>query len=142
MVELQILSTLSGSALTGLIAKLDTTRVGDAGSTRTVLLVSAVLVIFAFALIGVTVWFWRNTVPDPDALESLATFEERVIDGTEDPEVERRRPTTRADADERVRRPLMSRPHGRGVSNDNDERTLKRQRPDVGSRDRRFRREH
>lgn len=75
----------SGKAfLLAVLANLDTTSVGDAGSTRTVLFVSAALVLAAFVLIGVTVWFWRNTVPDPDALESLAFFEERVVDGTEE----------------------------------------------------------
>lgn len=75
----------SGKAsLAAVLANLDTTSVGDAGSTRTVLFVSVALVLAAFLLIGVTIWFWRNTVPDPDALESLAFFEERVVDGTEE----------------------------------------------------------
>lgn len=80
------------------LAKLDTTRVTDAGSTRTVLIVSGVLVLVSGALIAATVWFWRNTVPDPDALESLAFFEERVVDGVED-----------AEAAGRQRRPQLER---------------------------------
>lgn len=67
-----------------LVANLDTTRVTDEGSTRTVMIVSLTLVAVAVVLIAVTLWFWRRTVPDPDALESLAFFEERVIDATED----------------------------------------------------------
>lgn len=72
-------------------ANLDTTRVTDDASTRTVMIVSLVLVIVAFVLIGVTLWFWRHTVPDPDALESLAFFEEKVVDGAEDVTVSDRR---------------------------------------------------
>lgn len=77
------------------MANLDTTKLADEGSTRTVLVVSAVLVVAAFVLIGVTVWFWRNTVPDPDALESLVFFEERVVDGTQEPDVVQRQRTMR-----------------------------------------------
>ncbi len=72
------------------LANLDTTRVTDEGSTRTVLIVSIALVVVAFVLIGVTIWFWRRTIPDPDALEALAFFEERVVDGTEEISVPRR----------------------------------------------------
>lgn len=67
-----------------LLASLDTNRVTDEGSTRTVMIVSAVLVIVAIALLAVTIWFWRNTIPDPDALEPLAFFEERVVDGADE----------------------------------------------------------
>ena len=74
------------------LANLETTQVTDEGSTRTVLIVSGGLVLVAMALIGVTVWFWRNTVPDPDALESLTFFEERVVDGTEEGEDAAKRP--------------------------------------------------
>jgi hypothetical protein len=83
-----------GSAIDSLLhASLDTTRVTDEGSTRTVMIVSGGLVVVALAVIGVTIWFWRNTVPDPEALESLAFFEERVVDGSEDADtVQRRRP--------------------------------------------------
>lgn len=77
------------------VANLDTTKLTDDGSTRTVLIVSAVLVVAAFVLIGVTFWFWRNTVPDPDALESLVFFEERVVDGTQDSDVLQRQRTAR-----------------------------------------------
>lgn len=76
--------------IASLVANLDTTRVTDAGSTRTVMIVSLVLVSIAVVLIGVTVWFWKHTVPDPDALESLTFFEERVVDGTEEVSVPRR----------------------------------------------------
>lgn len=75
---------LSRSIVASVVANLDTTRVTDEGSTRTVMIVSLALVAIAVVLIGVTVWFWRHTVPDPDALESLTFFEERVVDGTEE----------------------------------------------------------
>jgi len=78
------LISLDGSSV---VANLDTTKLADEGSTRTVLVVAAILVIAAFVLIGVTIWFWRNTVPDPDALESLVFFEERVVDGAQEPDV-------------------------------------------------------
>lgn len=87
------LRSFGGSSV---VANLDTTKLTDDGSTRTVLVVAGVLVVAAFVLIGVTVWFWRNTVPDPDALESLAFFEERVVDGTQDPDVVQRRRLARA----------------------------------------------
>lgn len=77
------------------VANLDTTKLTDEGSTRTVLVVAGVLVVAAFVLIGVTIWFWRNTVPDPDALESLAFFEERVVDGDQEPDVVQRQRTAR-----------------------------------------------
>jgi hypothetical protein len=83
-----------------LVANLDTTRLTDEGSTRTVLIVSAVLVIAAFLLIGVTIWFWRNTVPDPDALESLVFFDERVVDEESPSEVVQRKRTARVSPDE------------------------------------------
>jgi hypothetical protein len=81
------------------VANLDTTKLSDDGSTRTVLVVAGVLVVAAFVLIGVTVWFWRNTVPDPDALESLVFFEERVVDGTQDPDVVQRQRMVRTTAE-------------------------------------------
>lgn len=56
----------------GVLADLDTTEMSDSGSTRTVLAITLVLVIAAFVLGAVTVWYWRNTVPDPEALAPLA----------------------------------------------------------------------
>jgi hypothetical protein len=91
------LLSLGGVFDAAVLANLDTTRVTDEGSTRTVLVVSGGLVVVAFALIGVTVWFWRNTVPDPDALESLTFFEERVVDGAEDDVVAARRREPRSE---------------------------------------------
>lgn len=88
------MSSLGGALDFALLANLDTTRVTDEGSTRTVMIVSGALVVVALVLIGVTVWFWRNTVPDPDALEALAFFEERVVDGSDDDgAMARRRPS-------------------------------------------------
>jgi hypothetical protein len=81
---------LFSSGGSSVVANLDTTKLTDEGSTRTVLVVAGILVIAAFVLIGVTVWFWRNTVPDPDALESLIFFEERVVDGEHEPDVVQR----------------------------------------------------
>lgn len=62
--------------LTAIIAGLDTTEVSDSGNTRTVLAITVLLVIAAVALAAVTVWYWRNTVPDPEALASLAELTE------------------------------------------------------------------
>lgn len=48
------------------------------------MIVAALLVVAALVLIAVTIWFWKNTVPDPDALESLTFFEERIVDSADD----------------------------------------------------------
>lgn len=88
--------SLVSSSIFGLtMTALDTTKVTDAGSTRTVMIVAGLLVLFAFVLLGVTIWFWRNTVPDPEVLEPLAYFEERVIDHVHDTHVEPRRRRSR-----------------------------------------------
>jgi hypothetical protein len=60
----------------GVVAQLDTTQVSDAGSTRTVLAITFLLLAAAVALAVVTTWYWRNTVPDPEALASLADLSE------------------------------------------------------------------
>lgn len=82
-----------------IVANLDTTRVTDEGSTRTVMIVSGILVMAALVLIGITVWFWRNTVPDPDALESLVFFEERVVDSVTEPDAVQRKRSQRSKDD-------------------------------------------
>lgn len=61
----------------GVVAQLDTTAVEDAGSTRTVLAIAAILLLAAVALSVITVWYWKNTVPDPEALASLSEMTER-----------------------------------------------------------------
>jgi hypothetical protein len=103
------------------VANLDTTKLTDDGSTRTVLVVAGVLVVAAFVLIGVTVWFWRNTVPDPDALESLVFFEERVVDGTQDPDVvQRQRMARTTPTDERHHGLHIPVRHRRGIESSAD----------------------
>lgn len=59
-----------------LVAAVDTTEVSDSGSTATVLVITVLLVLAALALAAITVWYWRNTVPDPEALASLAELSE------------------------------------------------------------------
>lgn len=58
-------------------AAIDTESVSDSGSSITVLAVSLTLVALGVALLGVTVWFWRLTRPDPDALGPLAVMSDR-----------------------------------------------------------------
>lgn len=58
-------------------AAIDTESVSDSGSSITVLVVSLTLVALGIALLGVTVWFWRLTRPDPDALGPLAVMSDR-----------------------------------------------------------------
>jgi|GEM_PF-4848172 len=55
----------------GVLAELDTTELSDSGSTRTVLAITVILVITAAVLGAITVWFWRTTAPDPEALAPL-----------------------------------------------------------------------
>lgn len=62
--------------IVGLVAELDTTEVSDSGSTATVLVITVLLVVAAIALAAITVWYWRNTVPDPEALASLVELSE------------------------------------------------------------------
>lgn len=58
------------------VAQLDTTEVTDSGSTRTVLAITVFLLLAAIVLAGITVRYWKNTVPDPEALASLADLSE------------------------------------------------------------------
>lgn len=58
-------------------AAIDTESVSDSGSSITVLVVALTLVALGIALLGVTVWFWRLTRPDPDALGPLAVMSDR-----------------------------------------------------------------
>lgn len=58
-------------------AAIDTESVSDSGSSNTVMIVSVGLILFGVALLGVTVWFWRVTRPDPDALGPLAVMSDR-----------------------------------------------------------------
>ncbi len=53
---------------------IDTESVSDAGSSITVLVVSLALVALGLALLAVTIWFWRLTRPDPDALGPLVVM--------------------------------------------------------------------
>jgi hypothetical protein len=55
---------------------IDTESVSDSGSSITVLVVSLSLVALGVALLGVTVWFWKLTRPDPDALGPLVVMSE------------------------------------------------------------------
>lgn len=71
------------------VAQLDTTEVTDSGSTRTVLAITVLLLLAAVALAGITFWYWKNTVPDPEALASLADMSESRTR----PWSRRRRPT-------------------------------------------------
>lgn len=61
----------------GVVAQLNTTEVSDAGSTRTVLAITALLLLAALVLAVVTVWYWKNTVPDPEALASLTEMSDK-----------------------------------------------------------------
>ncbi len=56
---------------------IDTESVSDTGSSATVLAVTLGLVALGVALLGVTVWFWRLTRPDPDALGPLVVMSDR-----------------------------------------------------------------
>lgn len=56
------------------LAGIDTRSVGDTGSSIVVLVVSVGLVAAGFALTGITVWFWRSTRPDPEALAPLVVM--------------------------------------------------------------------
>ena len=58
-------------------AAIDTESVSDSGSSITVLAVSLTLVALGIALLGVTVWFWRLTRPDPEALGPLSVMSNR-----------------------------------------------------------------
>lgn len=56
------------------LAGIDTRSVGDAGSSVVVLVVAVALVAAGVALAGITVWFWRSTRPDPEALAPLVVM--------------------------------------------------------------------
>lgn len=59
------------------IAGIETESVSDSGSSNVVLAVTLLLVVAGIALSAVTVWFWRNSRPDPDALGPLLVMSER-----------------------------------------------------------------
>lgn len=56
---------------------IDTESVSDSGSSFTVLAVTLVLVALGITLMAVTVWFWRLTRPDPEALAPLSVMSDR-----------------------------------------------------------------
>lgn len=56
------------------LAGIDTRSVGDTGSSAVVLVVAVALVAAGVALTGITVWFWRSTRPDPEALAPLVVM--------------------------------------------------------------------
>lgn len=56
------------------LAGIDTRSVGDTGSSVVVLVVALALVAAGVALTGITVWFWRSTRPDPEALAPLVVM--------------------------------------------------------------------
>ena len=56
------------------MAGIDTRSVGDTGSSAVVLVVAVALVAAGVALTGITVWFWRSTRPDPEALAPLVVM--------------------------------------------------------------------
>ena len=56
------------------LAGIDTRSVGDTGSSVVVLVVAMALVAAGVALTGITVWFWRSTRPDPEALAPLVVM--------------------------------------------------------------------
>ncbi|MGD9702186.1 MAG: hypothetical protein AB7Q42_13430 [Acidimicrobiia bacterium] len=45
--------------------------INDTASTRRVQLIAGGLVVLGIGLIGITVWFWRSTRPDPESLAPL-----------------------------------------------------------------------
>lgn len=59
------------------LAGIETESVSDSGSSNVVLAVTVLLVVAGIALSVVTVWFWRNSRPDPDALGPLLVMSER-----------------------------------------------------------------
>lgn len=62
------------NAVVTFLAAVDTRSVGDAGSSAVVLIVSIGLVLAGIGLTGITVWFWRSTRPDPEALAPLVVM--------------------------------------------------------------------
>ncbi|MBU3688006.1 MAG: hypothetical protein B7C54_09795 [Acidimicrobiales bacterium mtb01] len=56
------------------LAGIDTRSVGDTGSSAVVLVVALALVAAGVALAVITVWFWRSTRPDPEALAPLVVM--------------------------------------------------------------------
>ena len=56
---------------------MDTTTITDSASTNTVLVVTGLLLLAGVAMTGLTVWFWRSTRPDPEALGPLVSMSRR-----------------------------------------------------------------
>ena len=85
-------------------AGVDTNTITDSGSTNTVLLVTALLALAGLVMAGLTVWYWRGTKPDPEALGPLVTMSRRGF-ATLDPieqrrQLDRLRPGLSVPADE------------------------------------------
>lgn len=56
---------------------IETESVSDSGSSNVVLAVTVLLIVAGVVLTIVTVWFWRNSRPDPDALGPLLVMSDR-----------------------------------------------------------------
>lgn len=56
---------------------IDTTTITDSASTNTVLVVTGMLLLAGLSMVGLTVWYWRTTQPDPEALGPLVTMSRR-----------------------------------------------------------------
>jgi len=59
------------------LTTIDTESVSDAGSSNVVLVVTLALIVLGIGLLGITVWFWRATRPDPEALGPLVAMSDR-----------------------------------------------------------------
>jgi|GEM_PF-426932 len=70
-------SSMRETAFVSWLASIDTESVSDAGSSNTVLAVTIALLVLGVGLLAVTVWFWRVTRPDPDALGPLIAMSDR-----------------------------------------------------------------
>lgn len=97
-------------------AGIETESVSDSGSSNVVLAVTLLLVVAGIALTVVTVWFWRNTRPDPEALGPLLVMSERKF--FEVGPIEQRRRLDRARPGD------VSVPDDVSVSNDDGDRPV------------------
>lgn len=58
----------------------DTNTITDSASTNTVLVVTGLLLAFGVGMAMLTVWYWRSTHPDPEALGPLVSMSRRGFD--------------------------------------------------------------
>ena len=66
-----LVPTAAAAAATAVVHPAQSSSINDTASTRRIQLMAGGLAVLGIGLIGITVWFWRSTRPDPESLAPL-----------------------------------------------------------------------